>query len=97
MTSGPPEQANPYAIAPGPAARRALRRLPAKGAAAVVEFITGPLADNPHRLSKPLRNEYEGYRSARRGDYRVLLRIDEESHTVIVVDIDHRAHVYRPR
>jgi len=34
-------------------------------------------------------------RSARRGDYRILLRVDDERCTVLVVDIDHRAHIYR--
>ncbi|MGB6246296.1 type II toxin-antitoxin system RelE family toxin [Gordonia sp. (in: high G+C Gram-positive bacteria)] len=62
---------------------------------AVVEFIAGPLAENPHRLSKPLRDELDGLRSARRGDYRVLLRIDEPQHTIVVLDIGHRSHIYR--
>ncbi|WP_432211729.1 type II toxin-antitoxin system RelE family toxin [Gordonia aichiensis] len=62
---------------------------------AVVEFIAGPLAENPHRLSKPLRDELDGLRSARRGYYRVLLRIDEPQHTIVVLDIGHRSHIYR--
>jgi mRNA-degrading endonuclease RelE of RelBE toxin-antitoxin system len=80
----------------GPA-RRNLQRLPYKIAAAIVEFITGPLADNPHRLSKPLHGELASYRSARRGDYRVMLRIDEDRHTVLVLAVNHRAHIYRRR
>jgi mRNA interferase RelE/StbE len=78
-------------------ARRTLQRLPAKVASAIVEFITGPLADNPHRLSKPLTNELAAYRSARRGDYRVLIRIDDSSRTVLVAHVDHRAAIYRRR
>jgi len=79
-------------------ARRGLHRLlPGRVTAAIVEFITGPLADNPSRLSKPLTGELAAYRSARRGDYRVLIRIDEADHTVLVARIDHRADVYRPR
>ncbi|AXY49260.1 type II toxin-antitoxin system RelE family toxin [Rhodococcus ruber] len=85
----------PYDVEIASPARRALSRLPGRVAHAVVEFISGPLAGNPHRLSKPLRNELEGLRSARRGDYRVLLRVDDEHRTVLVVDIDHRAHIYR--
>ncbi|MPY86240.1 MAG: type II toxin-antitoxin system RelE/ParE family toxin [Actinophytocola sp.] len=77
------------------AARRDLHRLPEKVAAAVAEFITGPLAEAPARVSKPLRNELSPYRSARRGDYRVLIRIDDAADTVLVVRIDHRSHVYR--
>jgi mRNA interferase RelE/StbE len=46
-------------------------------AAAIVEFITGTLANNPQRLSEPLRRGLlDGYHSARRGDYRVVFRIN---------------------
>lgn len=87
----------PYRIEVDGPARRSLERLPHKIAVAIVEFITGALADNPWRLSKPLRAELASYRSARRGDYRVLLRIDEDQRTVLVVAVKHRAHIYRTR
>jgi mRNA interferase RelE/StbE len=78
------------------AARRQLSGLPARSAVAVVEFITTVLPENPLRLSKPLLGEFEGLRSARRGDYRVLIEVDEAARTVLVVRIAHRADVYRP-
>ena len=84
--------AESYAIAWTPTARRALQRLPEKVAAAAVEFIYGPLADNPQRVGKALRFELEGLHSARRGDYRIIYRIDEH---VTIVAIEHRADVYR--
>jgi mRNA interferase RelE/StbE len=87
----------PYRIEVDGPARRDLECLPHKIATAVVEFVTGALADNPHRLSKPMRGDLAPYRSARRGDYRVLLRIDEQRHAVLVVAVKHRAHAYRPR
>jgi len=87
----------PYRIEVSAEARRGLQRLPAKIASAIIEFITGPVADNPSRLSKPLTNELRDYRSARRGDYRVLIRIDESARVVLVIRIDHRADVYRSR
>ncbi|WP_080512573.1 type II toxin-antitoxin system RelE family toxin [Rhodococcus opacus] len=72
------------------------RSLPPRIVHAVIEFISGPLADNPHRLGKPLRDDLAGLHSARRGDYRILFRIDDPNQTiVVVVGIDHRAHVYR--
>lgn len=91
------EPGDRYHIEVGGPAQRDLQRLPHKVAAAIVEFITGALADSPRRLSKPLRNQLAQYRSARRGDYRVLLSIDEERRVVIVVGIKHRAHAYRHR
>ncbi len=78
-----------------PSAQRSLDRLPEKVAAAVVEFMVGPLVDNPNRVGKPLRGELGGYRSARRGPYRIVYRIDDADHEIRVVRIDHRADVYR--
>ena len=47
-----------YAIYFSPRARRALHvDLPEAVAAACAEFIFGPLAENPHRVGKPLRDE----------------------------------------
>ena len=89
--------ARPYHVEVGGAARRDLRRLPVKVGAAIVEFISGPLAENPRRLSKELRGELAAYRSARRGDYRVLFRVDDDQHAIVIVAVNHRAHIYRPR
>ncbi|MGH3276729.1 MAG: type II toxin-antitoxin system RelE family toxin [Streptosporangiaceae bacterium] len=85
----------PWHIAADSRARRSLHRLPGKVTAAIIAFITGPLADNPARLSKPLSGELASYRSARRGDYRVIIRLDEATRTVLVARIEHRADVYR--
>ena len=81
-------------IAWTPTAKRALVRLPEKVAAAVVEFVYGALAENPHRVGKPLRFELEGLHSARRGDFRIIYRIGEQ---VAIIAIEHRADVYRPQ
>lgn len=78
-----------------PSAIRGLDRLPAKIAAAVVEFATVTLPGKPERMSTPLRGELEGLRSARRGDYRLLISLDEATRTLLVVRIAHRADVYR--
>jgi mRNA interferase RelE/StbE len=86
-----------YAIAWTAPARRALTRLPEKAGTAVVEFLYGSLAASPHRVGKPLKLGLAGLHSARRGDYRVIYRIDDDQHRVNVVAIEHRSDVYRPR
>lgn len=86
-----------FAIAWTTAARRALTRLPEKVAAAVVEFLYGSLASSPQRVGKPLKLGLEGLHSARRGDYRIIYRIDEERRLVTVMAIEHRSDIYRPR
>ncbi len=78
-----------------PAVRSVQASLPEYVAAAVIEFMAGPLVDNPHRVGKELRRELAGVWSARRGTYRVLYRIDDEAREVIVLRIDHRRDVYR--
>lgn len=64
-------------------------------ATACVEFIFGPLAENPQRVGKPLRGELSGLRSARRGDYRVIYGMVEDARTVEILHIDRRSDVYR--
>jgi mRNA interferase RelE/StbE len=88
---------NNFAIAWTAASRRTLTRLPEKVATAVVEFPYGSLADNPHRVGKPLKLGLAGLCSARRGDYRVIYRIDDHRRQVTVIAIEHRSDIYRPR
>lgn len=83
-----------FAITWSPTARRALAKLPEKVGTAVVEFVYGPLARNPHRVGKALRFELEGMHAARRGDFRIVYLITD---VVTVLAIEHRADVYRPR
>lgn len=83
-------------VVAGPA-RRAIDRLPDKIAVAVLDYLVGPLLENPHRVGKPLRSDLMGLHSARVGAYRIVYEIDQRSRTVRVISIDHRADVYRPR
>lgn len=85
----------PYELVVTPPATRALQgRLPEPVAAAVIEFVTGALIENPHRVGKLLRNDLAGIHAARRGTYRVLSRINEEAHEVVVLRIEHRRDAY---
>ncbi|MBA2550511.1 MAG: type II toxin-antitoxin system RelE/ParE family toxin [Nocardioidaceae bacterium] len=95
MTSPPPR----YEIRFQPAARRAVsHRLPEAVAAAVLEFCAAALAVNPHRVGKPLFGPLAGCHGARRGTYRIVYRVAEDTRTVHVLDIDHRADIYnRPQ
>lgn len=88
----------PYELVITPPARRALTDLlPETVAAAVVDFVATALISNPRRVGKPLRGELAGIWSARRGTYRVLYRIREDPREVVVVRVDHRREIYRPR
>ena len=80
-----------------PAARSIAEELSGPIATAVIDFVTGPLITNPHRVGRALRSELAGMHSARRGTYRVLYRINDEAREVTVLRIEHRGDVYRSR
>ena len=86
-----------YELILTPPAIRAVRSdLPEGVAAAALEFLTGALVENPHRVGKRLRGDLAGIHSARRGTYRVLYRINDVRREVVVLRIDHRRDAYRP-
>ena len=58
--------------------------------------MTGSLLDRLHVVGKPLRGELAGIWSARRGTYRVLYPLLEESNEVVVLGVQHRKDAYRP-
>ena len=78
-----------------PAARAIAEELPETVAAAVIDFITTALIENPQKVGRELRAELSGIHSARRGTYRVLYRIDDRQHEVVVLRVEHRATAYR--
>jgi mRNA interferase RelE/StbE len=90
--------AQPYELGMTRPARRAISELLPEDVAAAVEFITGPLLEAPYRVGRPLRDALTGFHSARIGtQWRVLYRIDESKHAVIVQDIQHRSTAHRHR
>lgn len=95
MIAGHPDS---FTLQTTPTVRRQLaEELPEAVAAAALEFITGPLLDNPHRVGRRLSPPLDDRYSARRGTYRVLYRIDEQEHVVSVVLVTHRRDAYRRR
>ncbi|MFZ0157772.1 MAG: type II toxin-antitoxin system RelE/ParE family toxin [Kineosporiaceae bacterium] len=77
-------------------ARRDLQRIPPRIIPAIIEFVFGDLAAAPQRVGKPLERDLSGTFSARRGPYRVLYRIDEDTKKVTLLRVAHRADIYRP-
>lgn len=86
-----------YTIAASATALREAAKLPPKIYEAVTEFLHGDLARNPRRVGHKLRGPYADMYSARRGTYRVVYQIDDESQTVTVITVGARSDIYRPR
>lgn len=90
--------ADDYELVLTPPARRAPSDLlPEPVAGAVIDFLTTALVRQPRRGAGPLRGELTGIWCARRGTYRVLYRLRDDTREVVVVRIEHRRDAYRPR
>jgi mRNA interferase RelE/StbE len=83
----------PYVVSVATRAAKDLRRLPGNTQSAVIEALDG-LALDP-RGGKPLSGELAGIWSLRRGDYRILYRIDDRAFRVEIARVGHRREVYR--
>ncbi len=82
-----------YEVLVGANAVRSIRRLPKQAQKAVVAALSS-LGTDPC-AGKRLTGELAGTWSLRRGDYRVLYRIDDGRRTVEVARVGHRRDVYR--
>jgi mRNA interferase RelE/StbE len=91
-----PASSRPYTLVTTPTVRRQLaEQLPEAVAAAALEFLRGPLLENPYRVGRLLSPPLDDRYSARRGTYRVICRIDDDSRIVTVVLVSHRRDAYR--
>jgi mRNA interferase RelE/StbE len=79
------------------AARKDIAQLPDRIAWAVLVFCAGPLAENPYRVGKPLVGELVGLHSARRGQYRIVYAIHDDTVVVEVAYVRRRADANRRR
>jgi len=78
------------------AAAKALRRMPSRDAAAILDrfdqIAAAPFARHPD--CRPLVGIRDGYR-LRHGDWRALYRIDRQARVIHVEDVKHRREAYR--
>ena len=84
-----------YTIVLTTGVQKSITKLPPKITDAVLEFLYSQLAENPHRVGKPLHNRWKGYHSARRSSYRIIYQIFDATVTVEIVKVAYRADVYR--
>ena len=85
-----------YRIAFSRKAKRQLSEaLPATVATAAIELTYGRIASNPQKAGRELRPPLAGIHKANRGTYRILYEIHDDSHSIQIISIEHRADVYR--
>lgn len=84
----------PYRIVVEPRARKSLARIDPVVRRRVASGIDGLAADPEPTASTQLRSQKD-VRRLRVGDYRALYKIERETGTIRVIDIDHRKDIYR--
>ena len=86
-----------YEVAWTATALRDFDDLPEKVAFAILEFCTSTLTQDALRVSKSLRAPFEGMRSSRRGQYRIIFSLDSDENTVFIRSVRHRNVAYFKR
>ncbi len=59
----------------------------------MLKFCDAAPAINPHRVGTPLFGPLAGCHGAWR-TYRIVYRIEDNTRTIHILDIDHRAEIY---
>lgn len=79
------------------AAQKALKEMDRFQASMIISWIEKNLVgtDNPRRLGKELVANRSGEWCYRIGDYRLIANINDESVTILIVQIAHRSTIYK--
>jgi mRNA interferase RelE/StbE len=87
----------PWRIELSPRAERRLGKLADRDRTRILRFLVERVAtaDDPRRLGEALKGPPHGLWRYRVGDFRVIVRIDDERITVLVLEVGNRREVYR--
>lgn len=79
-----------------PRAERRLAKLAVRDRDRILTFLDERVAgsEDPRRIGKPLAGG-SGFWRYRVGDYRIIVRIEDNTVTVLVLDLGHRREIYR--
>jgi mRNA interferase RelE/StbE len=78
-------------------ATKQITKLDQRAQKSVLNFLRGRLssADNPRQWGRALQGEKRGLWRYRVGDYRLICDIQDETITILVLELGHRKDVYR--
>jgi len=90
-------QGKTWRIEIGRTATRQITKLDHQAQKSILNFLRERLsqADNPRQWGRALQGEKRGLWRYRVGDYRLICDIQDESITILVLELGHRKDVYR--
>lgn len=74
---------------------RDLPNLPKTIRLRVQSAIKERLTIDPINLGEPLHHSLKGHRRLRVGDYRVIYKVNQQAHIVVITEIGHRDDIYK--
>jgi len=78
-----------------PAAARQLKKIGPENGRRIIKFLQTNICSDPRSHGKPLKGTLREFWRYRVGDFRVLVRFEEDRLVVLVVNVGHRKEVYR--
>lgn len=80
-----------------PRAEKSGRKLSKAIRVRIINFLENRVAisENPRLLGKAMAGEWAGHWRYRVGDYHIICKIEDETITILVIEIGHRREVYR--
>lgn len=77
-------------------ARKAIKKLDKQIQRRIVKFLREKLIkhSNPRQLGAPLQGKLKSFWKYRIGDYRLICEIQDETITILVINVGHRKDVY---
>jgi mRNA interferase RelE/StbE len=80
-----------------PRARRRLNKLAERDRTRILRFLSErvAVAENPRYLGEALKGPPQGLWRYRVGDFRIIVQIEDERVTVLILDLGNRREIYR--
>lgn len=87
----------PWQVEYAPKAVRQFKKITPRQAKVLISWIEKNLIGrkDPRLLGKPLEGSLKGYWRYRVGEYRLVVKLEDERLVIIVVTLGHRKDVYR--
>lgn len=77
-----------------PKLEKQLKKIPISELKKIFDFLKKEVSANPRAYGKPLKGNLREYWRYRIGIHRIIVKIDDEQMTVLVVRIGHRIEIY---
>lgn len=78
-----------------PRAEKELKKLGAQESQRISRFLRERVSPDPRAIGMALKGQLREFWRYRVGDYRILVRIQDEELLVLVVNVGHRSKVYQ--